>query len=98
MLGGMSRRRYTEKQRQALVAKFERSDTSAAAFCRKHRLNYQVFLRWRRAESLAAEPAPEFLEIEVPCPAPGSGSTETVELSFPSGLVLRIYPQAAPRP
>jgi transposase-like protein len=93
----MSRRRFTEKQRQALVAKFEQSSTSAAAFCRKHQLTYQVFLRWRRAASGGAEPAPEFLEIEVPSPAAGSGTAESVELTFPSGLVLRIQPQPAPR-
>jgi transposase-like protein len=93
----MSRRRYTEKQRKTWVAKFERSSTSAAAFCRKHRLNYQVFLRWRREAGGGAESAPEFLEIEVPSPAAGSGTAETVELTFPGGLVLRIHPQSAPR-
>ena len=94
MLRAMSRRRYTDKQRQAWVAKFDRSSSSAAAFCRRHRLNYRNFLRWRRVAGVETEPAPEFLEIEVPCPA-GSGAAEAVEVAFPSGLVLRIHPQPA---
>jgi len=96
MLRVMSRRRFTEKQRLALVDKFDRSGTSAAAFCRKHRLTYQSFLRWRREATQQAEPAPEFVEIEVPRPSPGPRA-ETVELTFPSGLVLRIEQQPAPR-
>jgi transposase-like protein len=93
----MSRRRYTDKQRQGWVAKFERSTSSAAAFCSKHQLNYQSFLRWRREAGGGAESGPEFLELEVPCPAgTGEAEPEMVELTFPSGLVLRIQPQRAP--
>ena len=97
MLRAMSRRRYTEKQREAWVAKFDRCDSSAAAFCRRHRLNYQVFLRWQREAAKKAQPSPQFLEIEVPCPAPAP-QAQMVELTFPSGLVLRIHPQPVARP
>jgi len=97
MVRVMSHRRYSEKQRQAWVAKFERTGSSAAAFCRKHQLNYQAFLRWRREPADQSQLVPEFLEVEVPRPSAGGAPSETVEFIFPSGLVLRIQPQGSPR-
>lgn len=94
----MSHRRYTDKEREAWLAKFEQSNTSAAAFCRKHRLSYQSFLCWRREERRRGEPVAEFVEVGVPRPATGRGVTEAVELAFPGGLVLRVIQQPAPRP
>ena len=93
----MSHRRYTEKERKAWLAKCDQSTTSAAAFCRKHRLSYQGFLCWRREANRAAGSATEFIEVDVPRPV-GRMANEAVELSFPGGLVLRIIQQPAPRP
>ena len=93
----MSHRRYTDKERKAWLAKFEQSTTSAAAFCRKHRLSYQSFLSWRREADRVAAPVAGFVEVEVPRPA-GRVANEAVELAFPGGLVLRIIQQPAPRP
>ena len=98
ILGVMSHRRYTEKERKAWLAKFDHSTTSAAAFCRKHRLSYQSFLCWRREEKRRCGPVAEFVEVEVPRPATGRGATEAVELAFPGGLVLRVIQQPAQRP
>ena len=41
-------KRFSEKQRAALLARFERWEGSAAAFCRKHGLSYQTLRGWRR--------------------------------------------------
>ena len=94
----MSHRRYTDKERKAWLAKFEQSNTSAAAFCRKHRLSYQSFLGWRKELNRVAVAAAEFVEVEVPRQATGSGVNEAVELAFPGGLVIRVIQQPAPRP
>ena len=82
------------------MAEFERSGSSAAAFCREKGLAYQTFLNWRRrsALSLAQEPRTsesEFVEVELPASAstPGRGSADpAVELILAGGSILRIYP------
>jgi len=96
MLGAMSYRRYTEEERREWLTRYEQCATSAAAFCREHELNYQSFLRWRQRATPGSESSPEFLELEVPCPV-SVPHAETVELTFPGGLTLRINAQPAPR-
>lgn len=97
MLGAMSYRRYTEEERAAWLARFERFTGSAVSFCREQGLNYQSFLRWRREVTPETTGAPEFIELALPCPA-SAPAAETVELIFPGGLTLRINPQPARRP
>ncbi len=95
----MTYRRYTEEERAAWLAKFERSTASAAAFCREHEISYGSFMRWRaQAESEPTVPEPaEFIELDVPRPAPAQ-SGQSVELSFPCGLTLRIVPTPPAQP
>ena len=101
----MSYRRYTEEERAAWLAKFERSAASAAAFCREHGISYGGFMRWRRQAAPEPEPsAPEpadFIEFEVPRSsevlAPVQ-SGQSVELCFPCGLTLRIVPTPPAQP
>ncbi len=97
MIGPMSYRRYTQDEREQWLAKFEESSSSAAAFCREHGLSYASFLRWRRQAGAGVEPPTEFIELEVgrpgSCPNP-----EAVEVTFPSGIILRIFAQPAGRP
>ncbi len=97
MLGAMSYRRYTEEERAAWLARFERFTGSAVSFCREQELNYQSFLRWRREAASEAPGAPEFIELALPSPA-SAPAGETVELIFPGGLTLRINPQPIRRP
>jgi transposase-like protein len=96
MLAAMSYRRTTEDERKGWLTRFERSGSTAAAFCREHELNYQSLLRWRQMAIAESEGATEFIELEVPCSASASPA-EAVELTFPSGLTLRINPHPAPR-
>ena len=59
-------RRATFEQRTQLLAAFERSGKTAAAFARRHRLNYTTFCGWRQRQ---AKTAPGFVQVELPPPA-----------------------------
>jgi hypothetical protein len=61
-----SRSRHTTPARRAkLLAAFNRSDLSAAAFARKHHIRYTTFCGWRsrRAQGKAS---PRFVQVELP--------------------------------
>ena len=98
----MTYRRYTEEERAAWLAKFERTTGSAAAFCREHGISYGSFMRWRgQAEPGPSAPGPaEFIELDVPRPATVQGGPggPGVELSFLCGLTLRIVPAPPSQP
>jgi len=53
--------------RAQLLAKFERSGLSAAAFARQQGLNYTTFCGWRERQA-KAEPSPAFVQVELPPP------------------------------
>lgn len=93
----MSQRRLTNQQKGEFLAKFAASGMSAAAFCRRHGLPYQSFLRWQQTGAggpAAAEPA-RFVEVELgprhDAGAPG-GRQPVAELELGAGVVLRVYP------
>jgi transposase-like protein len=79
-----------------LVRKFERSEGSATAFCRKHKLSSQSLRRWQRAlqQTEPARESAQFLELEVEPQRPEpsrAGVQPAVELVLGGGMVLRIY-------
>jgi transposase-like protein len=97
----MSRKqkRYTQAEKSRFLRKFERSGGGAAAFCRRQKLSYHTFLKWRReadgAREAAAEPA-QFVELEVKraeVEIPPAVAGPSVELVLGGGMILRIYPQ-----
>ena len=66
------RARTSPTRRARLLAQFERSGLSAAAFARQHRLPYTTFCNWRQRQR-TAPPAPGFVQVELaPSPAPTS--------------------------
>jgi hypothetical protein len=73
--GGMrrfhrARRRVASKRRADLLAVFERSGLSAAAFARQHRLHYTTFCGWRHRRA-KAKASPGFVQVELAgAPAP----------------------------
>ena len=72
-LNGSTRRpRATPAQRAELLARFERSGLSAAAFARRHGLSYTTFCGWRQRQA-KAESVPGFVQVDLPAadPAPG---------------------------
>jgi hypothetical protein len=77
------RQRTPPSRRTRLLAAFDRSGLSAAAFARRHGLGYTTFCGWRhrRAKTKAA---PAFVEIEVP------GSAAAVELLIEVGTHARL--------
>ena len=74
--GGMAKR-FSERQRAALLAKFERRDGSAAAFCRRHGVSSQTLRVWRRAKSKGRQSAQpmEFVEVELRPQDPKDGGS-----------------------
>jgi len=91
------RRHFTQSEREQWLARFDSHDSTAASFCRNHDLCYQTFLRWRRLarqQHPPSAPGP-FIELELPAQSPSSAPHQTVELSFPGGLTLRILPNTS---
>ncbi len=62
------RRRITPSRRAQLLAAFDRSGLSAAAFARRHGIGYSTFCGWRHRQAKANSSA-AFVEIELPAPA-----------------------------
>jgi hypothetical protein len=99
---GMSRTRYTDKEKARIIREFEIHDGSSAAFCRQRGISYQTFMNWRRRTtvSLPLKPqAPAFLEFEF-----GGASRQCVsigpliELEIGGGIILRIHPAHSAQP
>jgi hypothetical protein len=56
-------------QRAELLAAFDRSGLSAAAFARQHQLNYTTFCGWRAQRAKA----PGFVQVELPAASSANG-------------------------
>ena len=92
----MARRNFSEKQKAGFLAKFERWEGSAAAFCRKQRLSCQTLRSWRlgAAKQVVAAKAPEFVEVELEVSRPRQtreGAEPVAELDLGAGVVLRVF-------
>lgn len=59
--------RASAARRVKLLAAFDRSGLSAAAFARQHSLNYTTFCGWRQRQT-KAKAAPDFIQVELPSP------------------------------
>jgi transposase-like protein len=84
-----ARRRYTNEQRSAALARFDRSDLSQAEFCRRARISFSTFSLWRRSGGAVRQDRPrmpEFAEVRLSAPAAAS----TVTLHLPSGAKLEV--------
>ena len=57
-------------QRAQLLAAFDQSGLSAAAFARQHGLHYTTFCGWRQRRAKSS-PSPGFVQVELrPAPTP----------------------------
>lgn len=68
---GSSRRRLRRTRadrRSQILAAFDRSGLSAAAFARQQGLNYTTFCGWRHRRA-KAKASPGFVQVELPSPA-----------------------------
>jgi transposase-like protein len=86
--------RISPTQRARLLAQFERSGLSAAAFARQHRLHYTTFCGWRQRQGKAA-PSPGFVQVELPPPAPAALVIEWGDLARMHLTSLGQIPLAA---
>jgi len=77
-------RRRSAPQRAKLLAAFERSGLSAAAFARKHRINYTTFCGWRQRRDKTR--APDFVQVELP----GPGAPDELIVEIGADIRLRI--------
>jgi hypothetical protein len=57
--------RTTADQRAKLLAAFDRSGLSAAAFARNHQINYTTFCGWRQRRD-RADCSPDFVQVQLP--------------------------------
>ena len=68
------RRTIRSSRRAQLLAAFDRSGLSSAAFARQHGIRYSTFCGWRRRRA-SVTPASGFVEVEV---TPSSAPVELV--------------------
>jgi transposase-like protein len=65
------RQRTPAERRTQLLAAFQRSGLSAAAFARQQGIGYTTFCGWRHRQA-KAQPAPAFVEVELSELAPAA--------------------------
>ena len=70
--------------RRQLLAAFDRSGLSAAAFARQHDLGYTTFCGWRHRRA-KTPPSPAFVQVELANP------TAPVELRIELGAHARLH-------
>jgi transposase-like protein len=75
--------RTESARRTELLAAFERSGLSAAAFARQHGIHYTTFCGWRRRRDQGEAP-PAFVQVELPEPA------SSVDLVIELGATARL--------
>ena len=72
------------RRRTQLLAAFERSGLSAAAFARQHGIGYTTFCGWRHRWA-KTPPSPSFVHVELSTP---TARVELIQLSQDPELVL----------
>lgn len=77
------RQRIPSRRRTQLLAAFDRSGLSAAAFARQHGIGHTTFCGWRHRQT-KAKASPGFIEVELPGPA------AAVELLIEVGAHTRL--------
>lgn len=77
-------RRTSAGQRSKLLAAFDRSGLSAAAFAREHQISYTTFCGWRQRRDKTR--APDFIQVELPEP----GASDDLIVEIGADIRLRI--------
>jgi transposase-like protein len=83
---GTDRRRLTFKQRQRLLAKFHRSQSTQREFATQHAIGMSTLSKWLRLEREAPAPKVKFQEVRFRNPA----SCWPVEVVSPQGWIVRL--------
>ena len=80
------RRRWTSKQRQRLVTRFNRSKMIQPDFATRHSVGLSTLSKWLRLERDAIPAKVKFQEVRLPNPA----ARWPVEVASPKGWVVRL--------
>jgi len=96
LAGPERRRRWSEEQRDQILAEAFRSGARVCDVARRHDVARSLIYQWRRAALRDAAPVfvPAVMVDETP--EPSSGSTPAVVLDLPNGSQLRIFASASP--
>jgi transposase-like protein len=62
----VSRIRWTDKQRQRLLARFRQSQLTQRDFAGRHSVGLSTLSKWSRVESESASPPMQFQEVTLP--------------------------------
>lgn len=92
----LGRVRTPRGRREELLAEYERSGLSQAAFARRAGVRYPTFAHWvqqrrrGRAATAAAAPSPRFGQLRLPSTqSMSSASAAELSVTLPDGVVLR---------
>jgi transposase len=103
-----TRRRWSEDEKQAIIAEALRPGVNVSAIARRHGITPNLLFRWRKAAQREAkpEPAPAFLPVSLTAPAK-SGDTgcdrsaseapaadSRIEIELANGRRVRVGPGA----
>jgi transposase-like protein len=80
------RRRWTDKQRQRLLARFHESQLTQRDFAGHHGVGLSTLSKWLRVESKATSPPIKFQEMTLPNMPP----RYAVEVVSPQGWTVRL--------
>lgn len=79
--------RFDADQRAQLLAAFERSGLSGAAFARQQGILYTTFCGWRHRQAKAR---PSFVQVELAAPQPQPEPASCAQLVIELGPVARV--------
>lgn len=85
MAAGQRRRRQWERR----IAGWRASGLSMAAYCRRHRFSYWMFVRWRQRLERTVTPAAPLTLIPVVAPTPSGG---VITIRLPDGIGIEVEP------
>lgn len=91
-VGSPQRRRFSPQQIQQLLADFQRSGLSAAAFVRQHGLGYAAFCRWRNQHRAGSLPPSRWQAVPLGALLSPNGMAE---IALPNGATVRVSAQAS---
>src|SRR5271170_6472057 len=83
---GSGRRRWTPKQRQRMLARFNESQLTRRDFANRHGVGLSTLSKWLRVEGEASSPPVKFEEVTLPPPP----LRHTVEVVSPQGWTVRL--------
>ena len=83
---GSGRRRWTDKQRQRLLARFHQSQLSQRDFAGRHGVGLSTLSKWLRVESETPSPPVKFQEVTLP----NMPLRYAVEVVSPQGWTVRL--------